>query len=195
MTARTTRRASLGLIGAAAAATLAIAAHGPAHAAPPAPRNATTLEAQSMALTVAPAVNPAMPGRRYADAQEARTAADRSAATVPLPDGGNFNGIRFEEADGLSAADVEGVLEHNAACQWWRALSDARMRGIAARIAADIPSWPSFRGTEQAELAGQVAEQLGGTGGPQADGVLRDCAAMHTREVAYASARGWAPSS
>ena len=140
----------------------------PRAAAPPATDSAL---ARATALTVAA---PLTRGRVYANAAEARSAA-AAGSTLPLPDGGNFNGIRFEAVTGpLSAADVERALEHNAACQWWRALADGRQPALARQIVAQTRHWPALRGAPH---------------------VLHGCRASHRREVAYARAHGLQPSS
>ena len=122
-------------------------------------------------------------------------AANRASAHVPLPDGGNFNGIRFEEAEGtLSDADIQFVLEHNAACQWLRAARDGRRTDVAGDILRDVPSWPSFRDSEFGALTAKAADELARGGGPTAAAMLGECDATHAREVSYARDRGRQPS-
>jgi hypothetical protein len=113
---------------------------------------------------------------------------------VPLPRGGNFNGVRWEEAGaGLSDADLQAVQQYNAACQWLRALSDGRETVVARAILADVPSWPSLRGTDKAQL--WAAAMADFPSGPAATALLADCQASHAREVEYAKGLGLAPSS
>jgi hypothetical protein len=127
-------------------------------------------------------------------AREARSRSDERMPAVPLPDGGNLNGIRWEEGGGtVHPAELEGVLEYNAACQWLRASRDGREADVARRILADVPAWPALRGTDSGAVWNQVVRELG-RGGEVSAGVLADCDASHEREVAYAAERGRIPS-
>jgi hypothetical protein len=153
-----------------------------------------TPQAQSLALRGAPAIGFAQPGRVYGSGAEARRASDAIAGAVPLPKGGNFNGVRWEEAGaGLSDADIHAVQEYNAACQWLRALSDGRDVVNARAILAQVPSWPTLRGTDRAQL--WVTAAAGFPNGDLAVKALDECRASHEREVAYARGLGLAPSS
>jgi hypothetical protein len=126
---------------------------------------------------------------------EARRAA--AAQTLALPAGGNFNGIRWEEAGGtFTEADVAFVTEYNATCQWWRALSDGRDAQRAARIVQEAPTWPAITGTEPAAgLLAAAREVLAGGFGPAALALVAQCQASHEREVAWATQLGLPPSS
>jgi hypothetical protein len=127
---------------------------------------------------------------------EAREAAARAAQTLPLPAGGNFNGIRWEEAGGVfTDVDVAFVTQYNATCQWYRALSDGREPQRAAQIVQEAPSWPALRDTEPAAaLVAAAREVLTGSFGPAAGALLEQCRAAHAREVAWAQQMGLAPS-
>jgi len=128
--------------------------------------------------------------------QEAREAAARAQQTLPLPAGGNFNGIRWEEAGGVfTDADVAFVTQYNATCQWYRALKDGREAERAARIVQEAPGWPALRDTEPAAaLVAAAHEVLTGGFGPAAGALLEQCLAAHIREVAWAEQMGLAPS-
>jgi hypothetical protein len=128
----------------------------------------------------------------FASAADARHASEQLGAAVPEPAGGNFNGIRWEEAGrGLTEADVHAVQEYNAACQWLRALADGRHPGLARDILDDVPAWPTFRAGAS---GGLWRDALAGfPGGELAQGVLADCRASHEREVAYAQELGLPP--
>jgi hypothetical protein len=129
--------------------------------------------------------------------EEARQAAARAAQTLPLPAGGNFNGIRWEEAGGtFTEADVAFVTQYNATCQWYRALRDGRDAQRAARVVHEAAGWPAIRDTEAA--AGLVAaahDVLAGGLGPAARALIDQCQAAHDREVAWAARLGLPPSS
>jgi hypothetical protein len=114
---------------------------------------------------------------------------------IPLPAGGTFNGVRWEEGGPVTSAQMDGVLEYNAMCQWLRAWRDGRERALATRILQIVPSWPALRGTA---AGGQLTELAAAVrGGPEtpARSVLRGCDESHGREVDYAERLGLAPSS
>ncbi|MBE2316558.1 hypothetical protein DVA67_011265 [Solirubrobacter sp. CPCC 204708] len=144
-------------------------------------------DALTLASTLASA--PARIVSEPVPAERARLVADAHAAAVPLPAGGTFSGIRWEQAGGqFGRAEIAAVLEYNAVCQWLRARRDGREVGVAERVLATVPSWPAWRGTEE----GGVLKEIVG-GGPLLDGVLADCDAARAREVEYASSRGLPP--
>jgi hypothetical protein len=130
----------------------------------------------------------------FASGAAARDAAATAADSVPLPSGGNFNGVRWEEAGaGLSDADVQAVQQYNAACQWLRALGDGREAVVARAILADVPSWPSLRGTDRAQL--WVDAMAAFPDSEPASALLAGCRASHAREVEYARGLGLSLSS
>jgi len=122
----------------------------------------------------------------------ARAEAQARARGVPLPAGGNFNGIRWELAGKLPRATIDGVLQYNAACQWLRAWSRGS-RG-ALRMLRAVPSWPALRGTGIGAGLAIVAAQAAAGGGPDLTAMLASCDASHRREVAYATRLGLVPS-
>jgi hypothetical protein len=143
---------------------------------------------------------PAGPSRQVLDALgpqayapgSARAGAAVRAAGIPLPAGGNFNGIRWELTDGdIPAGQMDFVLRYNAACQWLRAWrrGSASALGVFRRAVSS----PAFRGEGATRLAG-VAAEAGRGGGKDLSAMLADCNASHGREVAYARRLGLAPS-
>ncbi len=144
---------------------------------------------QSARLAAAPDL-PAADATELDGAQAAVTAGDLG-ARVPVPAGGNFNGIRWAELDGtVGAQEVQALLEYNAACQWYRALRDGRQTAEARSVIADVPRWQATRARATGELAAAVAADVAAGGGDALTGVLRDCDAAHRREVAFAAANG-----
>jgi hypothetical protein len=124
----------------------------------------------------------------------ARMAAAERAAAVPLPAGGTFHGIRWELAGAITRADIDGVLQYNAACQWLRAWRDGRERTRAVGVLRALPGWSAMRGTESAEVLSRVAADVKAGGGENASLMLADCDASHAREVEYAARMGLTPS-
>ncbi|HEX8082657.1 MAG TPA: hypothetical protein VF529_00095 [Solirubrobacteraceae bacterium] len=125
----------------------------------------------------------------FATPAEARSAAATLAAGIPLPAGGNFNGIHWEDIpDGISEGSLLDVLHHNAWCQWTRALAEGREADTARAVLADFESWPTIRGGVEASHAHDVAE-----GGEAFDAQLAACRGTHTRQVAYAKRKGLVP--
>jgi hypothetical protein len=128
-------------------------------------------------------------------AATARAAARLKAASVPLPAGGTFDGIRWElGGDGVGTGDIEATLQYNAACQWLRAWRDGRDAALAVRVLQTAPSWPAMRGTESGEWLARVAADVSAGGGETATAVLADCDASHAREVEYAARLNLTPS-
>jgi hypothetical protein len=181
------------LVAAAVAAATALAAAGGrlerrGEAAAPVPPAAAL---QAEALAGAPARGGANP--RF-DGASARPRAALRGLGIPLPAGGTFNGVRWEQGGDVTAAQMDGVLEYNAMCQWLRAWRDRREPLLAAQVLQTVPGWPALRGTEAATTLTRVAAQVRRGQRPPA-GVLRDCDASHRREVAYAKELGLPPSS
>jgi len=144
----------------------------------------------AIALTGAPAT-----GRDggHVDAAGARTQAGQ--AGVSLPDGGNFNGIRWEQGpQRIAQSELEGTLEYNAACQWLRAWRDGREGALPGAVLQAVPDWPLLRGTESGAFVARVAADVAAGGGETATDMLRDCDASHVRESEYAISRGLLPS-
>jgi hypothetical protein len=173
----------------AAAAALAAAFAGPHRApAPPPPDPAL----RAAALADAPALTVA--GERF-PAATARAQAALRGLSIPLPAGGTFNGVRWEQGGPVTSAQMDGVLEYNAMCQWLRAWRDGRERTLAAQVLQSVPAWPALRGSAAGGRLTELAAEVRGGAPAPARGVLRDCDASHGREVAYARALGLAPSS
>ena len=124
----------------------------------------------------------------------ARVAAAERAAAVPLPAGGTFHGIRWELAGTITHAEIDGVLQYNAACQWLRAWRDGRERTRAVSVLRAAPGWSAMRGTESAEVLARVAAEVKAGGGENATLMLAECDASHAREVEYAARLGLTPS-
>jgi hypothetical protein len=155
------------------------------------PESAQSKRQASTALTADRSV--AVNGRSYS-AEEARAAVVELGKDIPLPDGGNFNGIRWEELEGaITSQMISTMLQYNAACQWWRAEAGGHADGIGQEIADDIPRWNAIRGTEASDLAVEVGDDLRRGGGPVASAVVADCEASREREARYAADRGLTP--
>jgi hypothetical protein len=92
-----------------------------------------TPQSESAALRGAPAVGFDKPGRVFASGAQARSAAAIAGRSVPLPRGGNFNGVRWEEAGaGLTDADVEaGTLLADCRASHAREVEYAKGLGLA----------------------------------------------------------------
>jgi len=175
------------LVGVVVAAGAAVTAGQHGHGAAAASDDTATL--QSRQLAAAPDLVGL--GGEELDGRRAAALAAGLGTRVPLPAGGNLNGIEWSELDGtIGPADVQAVVEYNAACQWYRALRDGRDVADARRVIADVPNWQATRGRETGALAAAVAQDVTAGGGNALTGVLRDCDAAHQREVAYAAANG-----
>jgi hypothetical protein len=121
--------------------------------------------------------------------QTAREGAVIRSADIPLPTGGNFNGIRWEEMVGeIPAGTVDTLLQHNAACQWLRAWR--RGSGTALEQFRRAATWPALRSAPIAT----VADQASRGGGRDLAAMLSQCNASHTRQVSYARRLGLTPS-
>jgi hypothetical protein len=154
-------------------------------AAPPAP---TGSDGAAKAL-----VSAGLPGGANVNPAGARARAGE--AGVPLPAGGTFNGIQFENGgEQITPRELQGVLEYNAACQWLRAWRDGRDAARALRVLQTVSQWPSLRGTESGEFVGTVAAEAAAGGGSTARAMLTGCDASHAREIEYANRLGLTPS-
>lgn len=146
--------------------------------------------ARVLAIAVAPPSVPPI------TSSTARVAADGLAPSVPLPDGGNFNGVRWELAEGMvSPSEVSAVLEYNAACQWLRALRDGREAAVAEDVLTEVPNWPTLRGTTAGDILRDAVEELRQGDGATIAGVMSDCDSSSAREIDYAVSLGLEPSS
>lgn len=154
-----------------------------------APADESSPGAQARRLAASPPLD--FSDRATVDGRDLRAAAERDAQDVPLPIGGTFNGIQWEQlGDVFPAAGVPQMLEYNAACQWLRARRDGRQTKVANEVLATVSSWPAFRRTETGPV---LADAI--SGGDVLGVILADCDAAHAREVEYARARGLIASS
>lgn len=125
---------------------------------------------------------------------QARIFATERSSSIPLPVGGNFNGVQWEQFDGPVPLPVlDGILEYNAACQWLRAAADGRETETARAVLPAVSEWPSLRGTESATSVKRAAAELSANSPSSGSGVLRDCREIHGREVLYATTQGLRP--
>lgn len=151
---------------------------------------------QSIAMTTAPVVEYDRAQPSYPAGAAARAAATEAALRVPLPRGGNLNGIQWERAQGtLAASEAEGVVEYNAFCQWLRAARDNRDRDLALSVLDDVPQWPAFRQQDARSLLFKAVTEAHAGAGDMLEQVLTDCDVSHEREIAYASSLRLPPSS
>ncbi|MEH3053823.1 MAG: hypothetical protein PGN13_07410 [Patulibacter minatonensis] len=97
----------------------------------------------------------------------ARARAAKVSGQVPLPKGESFDDIQWENGE-LSDADIQGLLEFNAACKWWLADADGTSKD-APVVVAQIPSWPTMREGQRHEIAAAMVP--GGDAGLAADTV------------------------
>lgn len=111
--------------------------------------------------------------------------------SVPLPTGGNFNGIRWDELKTGTDTDIRFVLQYNAACQWLRAAAGRRDSDRQDAIWDELPRWPAMRlGGIGAQFMSSRSEALQGRG----SALLDRCVESHLREVEFATAAGRHPS-
>lgn len=94
---------------------------------------------------------------------------------IPLPRGGNFNGLRLRKTFRVAPGELELVLQFNARCQWLRASVSERE---AEAVFAEANSWPAPRTLPLVPYAK----------------LLIDCQRLHVREVSWARQHGLVPS-
>jgi hypothetical protein len=111
------------------------------------PASRAPLDARRIHLARALAgARPAPPGLTVTP-RRARELSEKRLRVIPLPPGGNFNGVRWEQARGpIAAAQVEAVLEYNAMCQWVRAQREGRTPETAEAVLALAFRWPQLQG-------------------------------------------------
>ena len=107
----------------------------------------------------------------FAGEQEIRAEAARRAPAVPLPARGSFDDIKWGDLGDSTGSEIQGLLEANAACDWWSALAD-RSDADAARVVQEIPGWSSMRG------GGNVARDAQRVAAAAQRGEMREVAAM-----------------
>ena len=150
--------------------------------------------AQSAALANAPAVDQSASEPQFL-ASDARGFAASVAKNVPLPSGGTLDGIQWGAVDGtVGAAEVQRVVQYNAACQWLRALRDGRDPDSARSIASELSRWSALRAADSAPMLARAAAAAGGSADAVGERVIVDCDASHLREIRYASDQGLTPS-
>jgi hypothetical protein len=168
------------------------------HGEPPAPTAAAApsrVVVRAQLLAEEPAVATVALGS-FSTRRQARRIASVLARRIPLPAGGNFNGIRWERAGGaLTTGQIDAALEFNAACQWLRALRDGREIPTALPVLRLAPTWPALRAQQAGAhwLRDALAQAISGGGGEHLT-MLADCDASHARETRYAHAHGRPPS-
>ena len=176
-------------LAASAVAGVAIAAAA-GSAAPARPGDA---QAGAQALAAEPA--PQGSGEELSGPDARRFTVQRGPA-VPLPSGGNFNGIQWGVDDGTWAqTGAEGMLEYNSACQWLRAWRDGRDADLALKVLSTAAGWPALRGSDSGQLLTRVAAEARSGGGRTTTLMLADCDQSHAREVVTAARLGLTPSS
>jgi len=113
-------------------------------------------------------------------------------SSVPLPSGGNFNGIRWTDLKAATDTDIRFLLQYNAACQWLRATADRRDTADQEAVWSQLPSWPAMRLDGYGEqFQSARASALQGSDSP----TVRRCVESHERETSYARGLGLTPSS
>lgn len=111
---------------------------------------------------------------------------------VPLPAGGNFNGIRWKDMQDAGDQDIQFLLQVNAACQWLRAAADQRDAAASSQILREIPQWPALRDGELGDAFRSAFAQAASPG--TADSAqLQQCREAQQRQVAYATVHGAPP--
>lgn len=150
----------------------------------------STTSVRSHTLASSPGLDRTADGIRYPSGAPAREQAARASAAVPLPAGGNLEGIRWETVGGaLTAAEIDTVVQANAFCQWLRSARDGR-DPESLDVLDDVPQWPGLRDQPDIDLLREVVAEAHAGGGIALDQVLADCDASHAREVDYAEDRG-----
>ena len=89
--------------------------------------------------------------------------ANRIAQDVPVPLTGKVSDIDWAQLGSLTAAQIQGFIEFNASCDWYAYLQqvsasgDERSLGLAQRVIASVPNWPTMRLQERGVHAQAVA--------------------------------------
>lgn len=151
--------------------------------------------AKSAALAEAPTIVPSADAPLRADHASLRGATARLAAQIPLPEGGDFNGLHFDNTvaqGGMRDDSLARMLQANAACQWYVALAAGREVETAKGIIPQIVRWSGLRndGVWDAPTADFAA------GGRAAFAQMTaTCEATRADQRAYALQHGLAPTS
>lgn len=151
---------------------------------------ASAVEQASTTLTARPALKLTDTSWVASSEDEARRVAAELAVNIPVPKGGNFNGVYWENAVGMPRGQIESVLQYNAMCQWVRALADGRQADSARRILGVVPQWPNFG--EPSETRARVIGLAGN--GPMYWDRVEECRNSATLEAAHAREAGLLPS-
>ena len=155
----------------------------------------TPAEVKAHGLAASPSLNRSA-GPSYDAIGPARAEATRAAGRVPFPDGGNVNGIRWEEAGGtFTASDIESVVEANAYCQWLRAARQGRQDDVVNAVLDSVPDWPGFRDQPDLDLVRLTIAEAKAGWGAEYDAAVADCTASRDREAAYSAKLNLAVSS
>lgn len=105
-----------------------------------------------------PTVNFRNPGRQYTP-HTVRAAGERVAAKIPVPPGHPID-VNWNASGGDDLAGMRSVAEYNASCKWYVYALETTPSTSTLAMIADIPHWPSFRGTFKAKVATQIAKDL-----------------------------------
>jgi len=95
-------------------------------------------------------------GPSFTEIKEVRAQAERQAETVPLPPGGTFDDIKWDEFGEATPTDIQFLLEANAACDWWNYVGEAQGAEVE-HVISGIPEWPTMRANEG---VGQTAREV-----------------------------------
>lgn len=141
-------------------------------------------------LVVSPDLNLGSADGMVTAGTSARAAGERLRDSIPLPPGGNFNGIQWDAVEGgLTTADIQFVMQYNAACQWALAAAQGVDKETALEVLSSAGRWPAHRNTELQGLWQSRAQSLVASDAS----VPAECRESHRREVAYATSRGLTP--
>lgn len=122
-----------------------------------------------------------------------RQRATELAPSVPLPTGGNFNGVQWETIGNATDQQIARIQQYNAACQWLRAAADGREPDVTTAVLGAASEWPALRTLDESFNIKQALTTGRDRVTPQ--NALTECRASHEREIAYARSRGLAPPS
>lgn len=112
---------------------------------------------------------------------------------VPLPTGGNFNGVRWNDLQTATDDDINFILQFNAACQWLRAAADQRDPEATGAIWKLIPVWPAMRRGGNGDVFLAALARLSSAGTNEVSVALTMCRESHERESLYATDHGRTP--
>ncbi len=159
---------------------------------------ASTGSADRRALSTGLASEPAVDDRDNTDYRREGegliAAARETQRSVPLPSGGNFNGIQWDAVeDGMSRNEMRFVLQYNAACQWFRAVADEREVELAEDVIREIPRWSALRRNEAGLRAQAALDSYSEEAGSDFEVFVARCEDSARRERDYASQQGLDP--